>query len=157
MSRLRTSVSLRRVDGTPCTMTSKTAWSSNTLPTWMPCSSVASARRTEPGVTPKACAFARSTSISIVGCICVVATRGSTTPSMPAISFWTTRGLLVQHDRILAVEPDRQRLVQAGEHVQPAALDGVLAGHQGADVAHLLGRVGHDLGAQLRRPAGGLL
>ena len=68
MSRLRTSSTLSRVFGAPCTMTSKTFCSSNTLPTWMPCSSVASARRTSPGVTPKLCALSRSTSISIVGC-----------------------------------------------------------------------------------------
>ena len=69
ISRFWMSSMLRRVDGTPCTITSKTFWSSNRLPTWMPWTSVASARRTSPGVMPTAWAFSRSTSISIVDCI----------------------------------------------------------------------------------------
>ena len=68
ISRFLTPSTLPRVLGAPWTMTSKTFCSSNTLPTWMPCNSVASARRTSPGVTPRACAFSRSTSISMVGC-----------------------------------------------------------------------------------------
>ena len=85
MRRLRTSASLRRVDGTPWTMTSKTFCSSNTLPTWMPCNKVASVRRTSPGVTPRRCAFCRFTSISIVGWVGATIVRGRLTPSTPAI------------------------------------------------------------------------
>ena len=49
-SRLRTFATLSRVLGSPCTITSKTFWPSNTLPTVMPWSSAASARRTSPGL-----------------------------------------------------------------------------------------------------------
>ena len=63
------SATLRRVAGVPRTTTSKTFCSSKMLPTWMPCSSVASARRTSPGLMPKRCALSRSTSISMVGCV----------------------------------------------------------------------------------------
>ena len=45
--------------GVPRTTTSKTFCFSNRLPTWMPDSSVASARRTSPGLMPYRCAFAR--------------------------------------------------------------------------------------------------
>src|SRR5262249_24535172 len=73
----------------PPPTTSNTFWSSNRLPTSIPASSVAAARRTSPGLTPWRSAAGRSTLISTTGSVASCSTCASTMPFTVA-SDWRT-------------------------------------------------------------------
>ena len=71
-----------RVSGAPCTITSKTFCSSNTLPTWMPCSSVGLRAAHVAGLDARSAAPCRGRPRSRASAASAgSSTRGSTTPS----------------------------------------------------------------------------
>jgi len=86
-------VRLWRTLGSPQTTTSNTFCSSNRLPTVIPDSRVAAARRTSPGLILWRWAAARLVSISTVGSVDWAFTCGATTPRTPAMALATSCAL----------------------------------------------------------------
>ena len=75
---------LPRDSGVPQTTTSKNRWSSKNSPTFVPCTSVVTARRTSPGVRPRRSARSGRNFTSICGTSTCGCALRSTTPSIGA-------------------------------------------------------------------------
>ena len=139
--------------GTPCTITWKTFWSSKTLPTRRPLTSVASARRTSPGLIP---------SLSGLGDVDLdlhVRLLGGLPDDRvdDALDLRHERphlGRLAAEDvQVLAVHADDERVVGPGpgQHVEALARSGVRAFSESPDVADLLIRIGDHVALHVLR------